>query len=604
MVETCQNSQIYPTLNLPSNLVNQTLFILDWDDTVFPSTTLGQYVHKHTWQLTNANPELFNQVQELDLRASELLKYLSTFGTAVFVTNATVGWIDDSSRRFMPLTLSACKTMNIKKVYAGTEFARVSVEQRKKLAFETVINDFQASSDCVKNVISVGDAIFEIDALHYCRHNFSNVVGKTVAFAKTPSVEIISKELYHLGMIMRWLIPHAGHLDVDIHNHIDDTDVPSLMMQQLETANLIIDAPMENDEKCVSGLSDSYPPIGYQSTINENRENLVVEAQSASDDAFKPSEQISVNKNSEKFVHLDAKLIKNETELCQRLDKPVNDSIPIDSLFQEQRESQREAGGLNVTPNKSCEDSKQFVNTNKSLTSSSSAKDSDTKYFSPFTSHVDEANMFAHSMQPAGRENMSCLYSTTAHSLREKNSLRFDNSSNDMIGGHDGDARIERTYIVQYSAGPESSRCLNDGHPDFGCVTTPETNSDKENLLSPANNCDAESAKKSIADTCTLNLESENDCLNNNKHTKNGFINSISNLPLAPMSKSDAESIRVIVSRRKRVNNHNKSHFRLRSSERKSFGFKKSKKLYKSPSKVRSINNDVNRVDRLTNALI
>eukprot|EP01067_Filipodium_phascolosomae_P009266 Filipodium_phascolosomae@DN821_c0_g1_i1.p1 len=200
-----------------SKYASYTLIILDWDDTLFPSSVLGDKVHQHSWRLQEV-PELYSTMLSYDNQVRSTLISLAKWGTLVVITNATNPWVDDSAKRFMPRTMEVFQSLNVKTVYAGTSFEDCPVPLRKRAAFQYEISAFQPgnTSQSCKNVISIGDAIFELDALQYCRENLPSVVGKSVTFSKGPDVGTLHMQLKRLEQTMHWLVPHTDHLDLDI----------------------------------------------------------------------------------------------------------------------------------------------------------------------------------------------------------------------------------------------------------------------------------------------------------------------------------------------------------------------------------------------------
>ena len=82
--------------NIDSSISKEnTLFILDWDDTLFPtSNTVKQGI-----SLSNNNTRngLAEHYKELDRMISVFLKHILKYGKVLIITNATKEWISLSS---------------------------------------------------------------------------------------------------------------------------------------------------------------------------------------------------------------------------------------------------------------------------------------------------------------------------------------------------------------------------------------------------------------------------------------------------------------------------------------------------------------------------
>lgn len=151
---------------------DNTLFILDWDDTLFPTS----WALKNKINLMNnvAREQYITHFQELDRILFEFLKNISKFGKINIVTNALTDWVKISSI-VLPNTYSFIKKINI--VSARSLFSQHTDEMMdwKKMAFQDVINK-EFKDKQVMNIISIGDAEYEHQALvELTKFNFDKI---------------------------------------------------------------------------------------------------------------------------------------------------------------------------------------------------------------------------------------------------------------------------------------------------------------------------------------------------------------------------------------------------------------------------------------------
>jgi hypothetical protein len=152
---------------------NNTLFILDWDDTLFPTT----------WTTRNNINLLDNSIrdqyvvhfQELDRILSSFLKSISRYGKVIIVTNATENWVKISAI-VMPQTYNFIKK-KISIVSARDLFSQHTKEMPnwKKMTFQLIIRE-EYKKKPVMNIISIGDAEYEHQALvELTKSNFDKI---------------------------------------------------------------------------------------------------------------------------------------------------------------------------------------------------------------------------------------------------------------------------------------------------------------------------------------------------------------------------------------------------------------------------------------------
>ena len=109
----------------------QTMFFLDWDDTLFPTTHL-----RTTGCITSAGavvgaaaPALMSELAELENEVCKLLEQaLALDATVCVVTNASEGWVQSSASRFAPRVLKMLEARRIRVRHARTSASSVADE--------------------------------------------------------------------------------------------------------------------------------------------------------------------------------------------------------------------------------------------------------------------------------------------------------------------------------------------------------------------------------------------------------------------------------------------------------------------------------------------
>ena len=146
------------------------LFIIDWDDTLFPTT----WVNKN--KIDFNKKDLLNEYKlyflELDKTISLLLESLNKIGDIFIVTNANINWIK-SCLINLNLTRKTIISNNIRIISARDSYSQNSSSptEWKILTFQDIIEDIinkinkNIKPNTIINIISVGDAMYEYIAL-------------------------------------------------------------------------------------------------------------------------------------------------------------------------------------------------------------------------------------------------------------------------------------------------------------------------------------------------------------------------------------------------------------------------------------------------------
>lgn len=190
----------------------KTLFILDWDDTLFPTN----WVMKNGINLLipSIRDQYIIYFQELDRVLSKFLKNLINMGKVIIVTNALLDWVHISSV-VLPCTYNLLRKVTI--ISARGEYKNISSKMMdwKMLAFRDII-DKEFSDSTLMNVISIGDAEYEYQALIAINRQKIGTTKylKSIRFMREPSHDVLidQLEVLHDAIPKIWKI--SRHLDL------------------------------------------------------------------------------------------------------------------------------------------------------------------------------------------------------------------------------------------------------------------------------------------------------------------------------------------------------------------------------------------------------
>src|SRR3989338_423599 len=176
-----------------------TLFILDWDDTLFPTSWIAK---NNIDILHTKKEEHIEHFYELDKTLSNFLKTLSKHGRIIIITNALSEWVRISSH-VMPITYGILKKITVisAKEFIGRE--RKNVMDWKKITFFRVI-DHEFKNINVMNIISIGDDEYERYALKELSNTNMDKIKylKSFRLLKEPNYNEIIEQINILNMYM------------------------------------------------------------------------------------------------------------------------------------------------------------------------------------------------------------------------------------------------------------------------------------------------------------------------------------------------------------------------------------------------------------------
>lgn len=158
------------TLNKINKIYLTNVFIIDWDDTLFPTTWVNKNNIDFNNEISYSTYKLY--FLELDKTITQLLDSLSDVGDIFIVTNANIKWIK-SCLTVLNLSRKIIIEKNIRIVSARDSYSQnnSSPTEWKILTFQDIIEDIMnkinvnIKPNTIINIISIGDAIYEYIAL-------------------------------------------------------------------------------------------------------------------------------------------------------------------------------------------------------------------------------------------------------------------------------------------------------------------------------------------------------------------------------------------------------------------------------------------------------
>lgn len=188
---------------------DNTIIMIDWDDTLFPTTwCIKNNININDQETRNKYVTFFS---ELDKIIYKILNKFSSYGKVIIVTNALLKWINITSD-VLPHTKYILRKL---KVISARQLHQLeyNMTEWKKKVFRKEIDDHEIGENL--NVISIGDANYEYTALIELYHPNKKDLLKAVRLISAPSHNTLLDQLEVIYKSIPNICLTDSHLDLE-----------------------------------------------------------------------------------------------------------------------------------------------------------------------------------------------------------------------------------------------------------------------------------------------------------------------------------------------------------------------------------------------------
>jgi hypothetical protein len=195
-----------------------TVFILDWDDTIMCSSwlkTLGV-------ELENNKPpdEILQETAKIATAVEGLINKISECGRLFIVTNATDGWVELSCQLFMPSIYYLVLSIPIISAQELYSYKFINPNTWKMMAFrnEILATLFDKGSQTTRHIISIGDGEAEQMAIRSIQpiRIYGPLITKSIRIMPQSTPAELIDQLNKITSVISPLVTHDTHLDLQI----------------------------------------------------------------------------------------------------------------------------------------------------------------------------------------------------------------------------------------------------------------------------------------------------------------------------------------------------------------------------------------------------
>ena len=182
--------------NYQASKGKETIFIIDWDDTLMCTTFIS---HK---ALGLSDDEQYI-VSNLGKVVSNFLKECNKYGKIIIMTNSSKEWIKKTTTEYLKISHESFD--NIAIISTRDRYLKKGIEKKKwkELALDDLIAKYKEK---IQNLICVSDSEKDIDVFKNLSTKNKEINISTIKFKTKPSPLIMIKEIKYLNDMMDEII--------------------------------------------------------------------------------------------------------------------------------------------------------------------------------------------------------------------------------------------------------------------------------------------------------------------------------------------------------------------------------------------------------------
>ena len=172
---------------------NNTLFIFDWDDTLFFTSHLNPS-EDNLFSYVNSKEK--KMMSTIEYYINQILNKALNKGTVLIITNSSEGWVEACVKFYYPNLIPILKDVNIisaRQLYSD-EFPDKPLMWKVK-AFSDLRSKFNFERCHITNIVSIGDDKSEMIAAQKLGEKINKCIVKTIKFREGPNLEELIKQL-------------------------------------------------------------------------------------------------------------------------------------------------------------------------------------------------------------------------------------------------------------------------------------------------------------------------------------------------------------------------------------------------------------------------
>ena len=176
-----------------TTIKNNTIFIFDWDDTLFFTTHINPSENNTFFYESQTEKKFMSRIE---FYVSEILNKALSKGEVFIITNSGDGWVHACAKFYYPNLIPLLKKINIISARDLYQYQYPNDPTTWKIkAFNDLKKRFNFEKCIVSNIICIGDNNCEIIAAQKLGEEFDNCLVKTIKFREKPNLKELIKQI-------------------------------------------------------------------------------------------------------------------------------------------------------------------------------------------------------------------------------------------------------------------------------------------------------------------------------------------------------------------------------------------------------------------------
>ena len=186
----------------------RTLILIDWDDTLFPSS--WNMYNKINLNSESDKIKYLGDFQKLDFQLAQTLNRISRYGKIIIITNALLDWIK-LTLTVLPKTSQMLENIEIISARERQQNTNPIIMWKTKTFIDVIKNNSN-----VNNIISLGDADYEYKALINLFNDITipHKYLKYIKFIKSNNFETAIEQIIFIRKEIKEICKKKRHIDL------------------------------------------------------------------------------------------------------------------------------------------------------------------------------------------------------------------------------------------------------------------------------------------------------------------------------------------------------------------------------------------------------
>ena len=181
-----------------------TLLLIDWDDTLLPTSWLVEQNMLGEGPLTLEADIILT---ESAVRVLSLLETSLAQGSVIIVTNSQTGWVESTCARYLPLCLPLINSLTVMSARSTFESTTTDPVLWKSMAFQQLKRGYT-------NIVSIGDSDCEHQAAETLKSALVTV--KTLRLTPLPTIHRFQRQLTQVRDILERIVSIKINVELEL----------------------------------------------------------------------------------------------------------------------------------------------------------------------------------------------------------------------------------------------------------------------------------------------------------------------------------------------------------------------------------------------------